>query len=219
MLDSFVVGTPSSCPTTVTDIDGNAYATVEIGTQCWMKENLRTAHYNDGSDITTGLDNSTWSTTTTGAYAVYDDDSTYAIPYGYLYKWYTVDDVRGICPAGWHVPSDDEWTDMLTVLDPTTCGSCTGSSHSATGGIQIKSSAIDSPAWDGSNSSGFSAAPTGVRTIFGSYVNLGFDTYFWTTTESSSSAAYFRKLVTATDAAQRFPDNKRSGMSVRCVKD
>ena len=219
MLDSFVVGTASSCPATVTDIDGNSYATVEIGAQCWMKENLRTEHYNDGSDILTGLDNSSWSTTTTGAFAVYDDDSTYKEPYGLFYKWYTVEDVRGICPTGWHVPSDDEWTDMLTVLDPSTCGSCIGSTYSPSSGIQIKSSATDSPAWDGSNSSGFSAPATGVRTIFGSYVNLGFDTYFWTSTEFSSSAAYFRKLVTSNDATQRFSDNKRSGMSVRCLKD
>jgi hypothetical protein len=101
---------------TVTDIDGNEYKTIKIGDQNWMAENLKTTHYNDGSDIPTGYSNSEWTQLQTGAYAVYDDDASNADIYGNLYNWYVVDDSRGLCMDGWHVPSDEEFKELEMVL-------------------------------------------------------------------------------------------------------
>ena len=101
---------------TVTDIDGNVYETVQIGEQLWMAENLKATHYNNGDAIATALSDSEWSSTTDGAYAVYDDDPVNAEIYGNLYNWYAVDDERGVCPEGYHVPSDSEFTVLADFL-------------------------------------------------------------------------------------------------------
>ncbi len=94
---------------TVTDIDGNVYETVQIGEQLWMAENLKTTHYNDGSEIPNITNNGEWSGLSTGAYSDYMNNPTNSETYGRLYNWYTVDDDRGVCPTGWHVPSDEEF--------------------------------------------------------------------------------------------------------------
>jgi len=114
-------------PGTVTDIDGNVYQTVIIGNQEWITENLRVTKYNNGDDIPTGLNDSEWQNTTQGAYAIYphdggeteDDveginsDEEMIGAYGMLYNWYSVDDERGLCPAGWSIPSDEDWTQLI----------------------------------------------------------------------------------------------------------
>ena len=95
---------------TVTDIDGNVYETVVIGDQLWMAENLKVTHYRNGDEIPTGLSSDNegeWATTDEGAYAIYDDNPYYIDLYGLLYNPYVVLDERKVCPAGWHVPSDD----------------------------------------------------------------------------------------------------------------
>ncbi len=92
----------------VEDTDGNCYETIQIGDQLWMAENLRVTHYNDGSEIPTGYSNSEWGWLDMGAYAVYDDAPSHLDTYGNLYNWYAVDDSRGLCMDGWHVPSDEE---------------------------------------------------------------------------------------------------------------
>ncbi len=89
--------------------DGRTYDLVEIGGQCWFADNLATDQYRNGDPIPTGLDNATWSSTNGGAYAIYNDNSANDVTYGKLYNWFTVADDRGVCPAGWHVPSDCEW--------------------------------------------------------------------------------------------------------------
>ena len=101
---------------TVTDIDGNVYQTVQIGHQVWMTENLKVTNYKNGDSIPTGLDNSSWSSTAEGAYAVYDNDSAIAEIYGNLYNWYAIDDERGVCPDGYHVPSDTDWKKLEVSL-------------------------------------------------------------------------------------------------------
>ncbi|SVD28603.1 uncharacterized protein METZ01_LOCUS381457, partial [marine metagenome] len=101
---------------TVTDIDGNVYETVEVGEQVWMKENLKVTHYRNGDEIPTGYSNDDWTNLTTGAYAVYNDDSLNADIYGNLYNGYAVEDERGLCPEGWHVPTDQEYTELTDYL-------------------------------------------------------------------------------------------------------
>jgi len=116
---------------TVTDIDGNVYEIVPIGDQVWMAENLKVTHYNDGSEIPTGYSNSEWTELETGAYAVYptDDEASQstcgddcADVYGNLYNWYVVDNDMGVCPDGWHVPSDAEYTVLTDYLGGTSAG-------------------------------------------------------------------------------------------------
>ena len=106
----------SNCGT-VTDIDGNVYNTVRIGTQCWMEENLKTTRYSNGDPLITETDDEIWSTLTTGAYCWYNNDAAaYQAPYGALYNWYSVADSRNLCPAAWHVPGDAEWTVLENYL-------------------------------------------------------------------------------------------------------
>ena len=111
---------------TVSDVDGNAYTTVLIVAQCWTKENLKVTRYNDltipldatGGSTGTSL---TWQNLTTGSYTIYGNESSTsanATNYGFLYNWYAVNDTRKLCPDGWHVPTDAEWTIMIQTLDP-----------------------------------------------------------------------------------------------------
>jgi len=144
---------------TVTDIDGNVYETVLIGEQLWMAENLKVTHYNDGSEIPTDYSYSEWIELETGAYAVYQDDPLIAGIYGNLYNWYTADDDRGVCPDGWHVPSDDEWTVLTDYL---------GGSYIAGGTMKEEGHEhwifySDEITEETTNESGFTGLPAGYR--------------------------------------------------------
>jgi len=109
------------CPgmPTITDIEGNTYNTVQIGEQCWMKENLKTTTYNNGTPITNVPDQNEWFNLTSEAYAWYDNDITWKDSYGALYNWYTTNDPNSLCPQGWHVPTHDEWTALTDYLGGT----------------------------------------------------------------------------------------------------
>ncbi len=207
------------CGDPITDVDGNVYRTVQIGDQCWMKDNLATETYNDGSAIPTGLSNSAWQATTSGAFAVYDDDPANKALYGLLYNWYAVDDPRGICPDGWHVPTDDEWNSLISFIDSSACGGCTGASHSLTGGIAMKASAADAASWDGSNTTGFSGLPSGDREVDGGYRNLSTGGYWWSSTGPTITSSWLRVLYTGSDAVTRTNANQKNGLSARCLID
>jgi uncharacterized protein (TIGR02145 family) len=100
----------------ITDIDGNKYNTVTIGTQCWMQENLKTTRYRNGDPIITGLSESDWYGTASGAYVIYNNDNINNDTFGKLYNWYAVADNRHLCPTGWHEPNDAEWIILETYL-------------------------------------------------------------------------------------------------------
>ena len=141
--------------------EGYTYDVVQIGTQCWFAENLRSENYNTGTAIATGLSDATWSTTTDGAVTVYDEGGANAVAnlstYGRLYNWYAVN-TGNLCPTGWHVPTDEEYTTLTDGLGgPTVAGDA------------MKSSASDSPAWNGTNSSGFSGLAGGYRNYNGDF--------------------------------------------------
>ncbi|MBM3919544.1 MAG: hypothetical protein FJ344_08615, partial [Sphingomonadales bacterium] len=108
------LGTP-----TVTDVDNNTYNTVSIGTQCWMQSNLKVGKYRNGDNIANITDNTAWSQTNTGVWCNYNNDTANDALYGKLYNWYSVNDSRGLCPVGWHVPSDAEWTTLTDFLGGT----------------------------------------------------------------------------------------------------
>ena len=194
------------------DIDGNEYATVIIGNQVWMSENLKVTKYRDGTAIPTGLSNSEWENTTSGAYAVYDNNETHADTYGYLYNWYAVDDSRNIAPDGWHVPTDDEWTTLTDYLGGT---SVAGGKMKETG-----TSHWNSPNTGATNESGFTAFPGGYRNNNnGNYNNIGSNGYFWSSSENNSNNAWKRKLNYNNSEVNRNNNNKKNGFSVRCVRD
>ncbi len=212
---------------TVTDIDGNVYNYVTIGTQIWMTENLKVTHYRNGDPIPTGLSDAEWSATTSGAYAIYNNDNGNNTTYGKLYNWYAVADSRQLCPTGWHAPSNTEWAILETYL--TNNGYGFGSS-----GNDIAKSMAATSGWDESttpgtvgnnqasnNSSGFSALPGGLRHGQGSFEYIGNYGLWWSTSEleSGSNTAWSSYLQNTSTGLQNSMYEKRKGVSVRCLKD
>lgn len=216
-----------SCPESVTDIDGNEYLTVPIGGQCWMKENLKTIKYRNGNSIAyPGSDNNAWANNTTGAYAWYDNDISWKDSYGALYNWHAVNNTAGLCPTGWHVPTDAEWTKLTDFVGSAYYGdrrikSCR-QVNSPLGGDCATS---EHPRWNENNTHygndliGFSALPGGYRDFTGSFAMPGFYGYWWSSTEYSTTHAYTRNMNFHTTSVFWLSNNKRMGISVRCLKD
>ena len=209
VFDWTFVSDPCNGITTVT-YDGHEYPTVGIGTQCWFAENLRSTKYNDDAVIPSGLDNTSWSTTTEGAMTIYDEggsnEAANLADYGRLYNWHAVNTGK-LCPTGWHVPTDAEWTTLTDHLGLSVAG------------LKMKSSASDSPSWNGTNSSGFSALPGGLRSsVNGDFGNVGLLGYWWSSSPQSSDA-WFRQVSSFSDYVNKYDDNRYYGFSVRCVRD
>ena len=219
---------------TVTDIDGNVYNTVQIGSQCWTKGNLKVERFRNGDSIPTGLSDAEWQFPVSGpsgsAAAVYNDSAAYKDIYGLLYNWHAAVDARGICPAGWHVPSDLEWTDLVMQLDPLAQTFYTGSlinfqSFSAGDSLKTFGNLYEGTGpwafsnYGATNSSGFSALPGGYRNFAGLYDNRYTDGYWWSTTENSTNNAFYRSMNHDIPNVRWNLFTKAFGLSVRCVKD
>jgi uncharacterized protein (TIGR02145 family) len=198
--------------TAVIDIDGNSYPTVNICNQTWMAKNLDVSRYRNGDIIPQVTDPTQWANLTTGAWCWYNNDSTtYGSVYGRLYNWYAVNDPRGLAPAGWHVPSDGEWT---TLTD------CLGGANFAGGKIKEEGTTHwISPNLGATNSSGFTALPGGARYNWGPFNNVLNTGYFWSCSDFSTLNAWLRELNTGTSAIGQPNNDKHSGLSIRCVKD
>ena len=196
--------------TTVTDYDGNVYDIITIGTQDWLKQNLKTTHYKNGAAITyPGTDNTAWQNNTTGAYAWYNnDEATYKNTYGALYNWYAVN-TGNLCPTGWHVPTDAEWTTLTNYLG----------GESIAGGKLKATTLWNSPNTGATNSSGFTALPGGGRRYDGAYDDIGYSGLWWSSTESSTAYAWYRYMSYFFSNAYRYDSYKTSGFSVRCLSD
>lgn len=185
---------------------------VTIGTQIWQSKNLDLTTYSNGDPIPQVTNASQWSNLTNGAWCWYNNDSvTYAAVYGRLYNWYAVADSRGLCPNGWHVPSDTEWTQLADFL---------GGRFLAGGALKAITN-WNSPNSGATNSSGFTGLPGGYRGDNGSFVNLGNVGYFWGSTEYPNyvGGAYCRYLYYSNSNIDRSFNNKPNGISVRCIKD
>jgi uncharacterized protein (TIGR02145 family) len=200
----------------MTDQQGNVYKTIVIGTQEWMAENLNTSIYRNGDAIPTNLDNATWQNTTNGAWAYYNNDASYACPYGKLYNWYVCVDARQLCPVGWHVPTVDEWTVLTDFLGGE---GVAGGKMKTTGTIEAAMGLWYSPNTSATNSSGFSGAPGGHRYIGGGYSLVGSDGLWWSSSESDAFSALFRGLVYESSEAYWSLLLKQYGFSVRCLRD
>ena len=211
--------------------NGYSYDLVEIGGQCWFKENLQTITYKDGTPIDyPGTDNTLWANNTTGAYAWYDNDSSnYASTYGSLYNWHAIDNSAGLCPTGWHVPSDSAWAVIDSYLE-TNGYNYDGS----TSGNKYAKAMADSVLWNLSsnagtagntdyptyrNKSGFSALPGGNRSNNGDYFSIGDNGDWWSSSQTNTSLAWGRSLNYDGSNVARSNGFKSYGFSVRCLKD
>jgi uncharacterized protein (TIGR02145 family) len=203
----------------VTDIDGNTYQTIVINGQEWMAENLRTSKYVNGDPIPNVTDGALWSNLTTGAWVHYENNSSYENPYGKLYNWYTVADSRNVCPTGWHVPSEVDWSLFINYLDPTAGG---GNNIPNNAGGKIKSTGTEywqAPNIGATNQSGFCGQPSGMRGFTGEYLNLGIAGIWWTESESSLIKAFYKFSLYSNEYVDHHDDYKTYGFSVRCLKN
>jgi uncharacterized protein (TIGR02145 family) len=212
---------------TVTDVDGNIYNTITIGTQVWMKENLKTTKYRNGDSIgTTTPATLDISGESTPKYQwAYDGNESNVATYGRLYTWYAITDSRNVCPSGWHVPTDAEWTTLFNYLTNNGygyggSGSNIAKSMAATSGWTTNTTAGTVGNDQASNnSSGFSALPGGYRLLNGAYDLIGGFGYWWSSTEYDSTVAWNRFMTyNYSDVLRNYP-NKQSGFSVRCLRD
>jgi len=196
----------------ITDIDGNEYNTLIIGTQVWMAENLKVTKYRNGEPIPNVTDFLTWSTLTTGGYCNLSNNGTNGDIYGRLYNWYAVNDGRNIAPEGWHVATDADWTTLVSYL----------------GGDQVAGGKLKEtgtlhwcdPNTGATNNSGFTALPGGSRSWEYDFLMGCYWGCYWSSTVSNNSGeAYNRILFNDGTSINRVANNMKFGMSVRCVKD
>jgi uncharacterized protein (TIGR02145 family) len=212
----------------IADADGNKYTTVKIGTRIWMAENLKTTRYSNGDLIgSTNPATLDISSESTPKYQwAYDGNESNATTYGRLYTWYVVSDSRNVCPTGWHVPADAEWTTLTDYLTDNNYGY--GGS-----GDQIAKSLAATTDWSANetagnagndlasnNSSGFTALPGGYRFAAGTFTNVGFYGIWWSATEYNAASVWSRTITSYSSYVTRSNySEKPYGFSVRCIKD
>jgi len=244
-VDSVVFYKPSlGSLNTVTDFDGNVYNTVTIGTQVWMKENLRTTHYSDGTAIPLVENDTIWSllTPTSKAFCWYNDSIVYKDLYGGLYTWaaamngaassnYNPSWIQGVCPIGWHLPSDAEWYKLSNYL----ANNGYNYDGSIGGTAKVAKALASTNGWNNStvtaavgntdyptyrNKSDFTGLPGGKRLYYGEFSGIGGFGFFWSSAESSTNNAWYRYIPYSGYMFMRdFDGGKDAGYSVRCVKD
>jgi uncharacterized protein (TIGR02145 family) len=195
---------------TITDIDGNVYHIISIGTQVWMTENLKTTKFSDGTRMDNITDNTAWNNLIAPGYCFYHNDTSNKNTYGGLYNWYAVN-TQKICPSGWHVPSDAEWTTLTNYLGGESVAGCklkeAGNRH------WISSNA------GATNESGFAALPGGNRIFNGVFEFEGVKGSWWTSTSYDSRTAWQRVIYCIYSDVSKNNYFKRFGFSVRCIKD
>jgi uncharacterized protein (TIGR02145 family) len=203
---SFTAAAPFACGNTVT-FDGYSYRTATVAGECWFVDNLRTTVLNDGTPIPgAGESNVTWKAYTTPAQCVYNDDPSNLTTYGRLYNYFAVQSGK-LCPSGWHVSSRADW-DAVQAAYPGTAATA------------LKSSSSDSPAWNGTNTSGFSVLPAGTRHAFdGSFDQISSQGYFWDVPATGNPYAYGFWNGSTISLASYLSSAWSYGNSIRCVQD
>ena len=227
-------GKPCQGVDTISDIDGNKYSTVQIGKQCWLKENLKTTRYADGTYIDHGS-----TISKTEAYWYYPNNvSSNKETYGLLYNWVAVmhnsfsssanpSGVQGVCPTGWHVPSDIEWTHLTHYIGNQVEYFCDANEENIAKSLASNyywqgvgtSSCTIANTLEGNNATGFSAVPAGNYTGGSDGSNFGYNAHFWSATQVSYEYAYYRLLQSGGSKVVRLNEGKFTGKSVRCLRD
>jgi uncharacterized protein (TIGR02145 family) len=209
----------------VVDIDGKTYSTIIMANgQEWMKENLAVAKYRNGDAIPQVFSATTWFNTTSGGYGAYGNLAANNTTYGKLYNWYTVTDARGVCPTGWHVPSDSEWSTLINFIDAGALGgdnvnNVAGGRMKSTGVLQSSTGLWSTPNTSATNLSGFTGLPGGNRDFGGGYYNINTFGFWWASSQATSILAWGRYLTNDDFAVSRDSFDKHSGFSIRCLKD
>lgn len=206
--------------TPVTDTEGNVYQTVKIGDQVWMAENLKTTKYNDQAIIPNITENADWIALTADAYCwAQNNEATFKPLYGALYNWYAVETGK-LCPTGWHVPTDGEFSAMEVSLGMTSEQAAGTDFRGTDQGKQLKNTTGWADGANGTNTSGFTALPAGYRSyITGNSEGIGLITYFWSATGLDENIAVYRRLDGDNDKVFRSGTYKKAGKSIRCVKN
>lgn len=205
---------PTVVAQSLTDLDGNAYKTINIGVQTWMGQNLAVSQFRNGDPIPEVTTDEEWEKAgmeQKPAWCYYEGNTEYGKVYGKLYNWYAVNDSRGLAPKGWHVPGEQEWMTMSKSL---------GDDESA--GKKLKEKGTThwkSPNQAANNESGFTALPGGLNYSFGTFVDIGVTGYWWTSTANGDETAVLYSLSYKDSALTNLFLNKGVGISVRCVKD
>lgn len=204
-----VVGV-TTIDSTIADADGNHYRLVQIGSQVWMAENLKTIKYNDGTSITQVTDGVAWAGLTTPGYCWYSNDpATYKTTYGALYNWFAVNTGK-LAPVGWHVPTDAEFTVLTDFLG----------GEGVAGGTMKEAGTAHWPSPNtATNSSGFTALPAGYRSSDGSFLLFGNKGSWWCSSEYGTFSAWYRGLLYNLSSVTIHGDVKSCGLSVRCLRD
>ena len=217
-------GTPAIETGTLTDIDGNVYKTVKIGTKWWMAENLKTQRYRNGDSInfiSQNKPNSVWSNLNTGAYCLIDDK------YGFLYNYYTITDSREIAPEGWHIPDDNEWKEMEIYLGMSQEDAGKLNWRGTDQGNKLKIVGGNTTYWAnssdiyqifGTNESGFTAIGSACRMFDGQWGTITHNAFWWSSSLSEDQACY-RGLDYDKANVFRYYGPKNYGFSIRCVKN
>lgn len=219
----------------VIDVDGNVYQTIILHNFLWMAENLKVTHYNDGSPIVKGLTDTEWSGTNSGAYAIYphynvdgiNSDMEMLMTYGALYNWMAATDPKGLCPAGWRLPTDEEWKETEKAMGMSEYELDVHGWRGTDQGGQLKSTLTEPdahPRWNQPNSLaldlfGFSSVPAGFREYYGAYNDLGTGAAWWTSTTNADVSAWYRSNLWDRGRMGRFFGWNHYGFSVRCIQE
>jgi uncharacterized protein (TIGR02145 family) len=185
---------------TIKDYDGNTYGFIRIGNQVWLTEDLKAVHFSNGDPIPLVKDAVQWDRLSSAAYCIMNNEPPNS--HGMLYNWFTASDSRNVCPEGWHVPSDEEWAQLTTVL----------LGENGRRGVLPESASL--------NQKIFWLLPVGVRGYDGEFFGLGYGGGgWWTSTASTSNTAFYRDISYNTAGWQRMDGSKNYGYHIRCVKD
>jgi uncharacterized protein (TIGR02145 family) len=196
---------------------------VTIGTQVWTTKNLDVDRYRNGDPRPQVTNATQWASLTTGAWCWYNNDSaTYAAKYGRLYNWYAVNDQRGIAPTGWHVPNETEWTIVVKFIDPNADTNCVLCNQSNFAGGSMKITGLDywiSPNYGATNSSSLTILPSGGRYYDGSFISAGYYGLVWSSEMANTIESWNRFFNFSTSYFYKGRDAKKTGCSVRLVRD
>jgi len=207
----------------VTDIDGNTYATIQIGKQVWLAENLRTTRYQDGSSIPNEKDAAAWTQLNSGAWCNYDNKPSHDVTYGKLYNWFAVADRGGLCPQGWHVPTDAEWQQLELALGMASSevgGTGWRIGAESVGGKMKTTTLWTIPNADATNTSGFSSLPSGSRSWKdGVFSSLGEQGQWWSNSVNPDYNRLPWNRTLGKLGLWRSYAIETMGYCVRCVRD
>ncbi len=193
----------------VEDFEGNIYRTVEIGNQLWMVENLNTSFYSNGDPIDHVIDNGNWSSHGSGAWCYYQNTPSFEVPYGKMYNWNAVVDGRGLCPTGWKVPSESDWSQLVDYL---------GGDQVAGGALKVIGTEYWNDPNSATNSSMFSAVGGGYRSDKGVFDALGQYGLYWSSSVSTGGAAHILHIFHQVPSVLESAFYQEGAISVRCLR-